>query len=96
MANRSPAAATSANESDPQRVGETLRALREARGATPMQMARALGISRAYVYNIEAGRKPLTYVLLKGAADFLDVPPIAIMRPEVAGADDATSEGGAA
>ncbi|MFC4124876.1 helix-turn-helix domain-containing protein [Nocardia rhizosphaerae] len=89
MANRAPAADSLASESDPQRVGETLRTIRELRGVTPLRMAQALGISRSYVYNLESGRKPLTYVLLARAAAFLDVPQISIMRPESAAPDGA-------
>lgn len=93
MANQAPTSDVAAGESDPQRVGETLKTMRELRGVTPLRMAKALGISRSYVYNLESGRKPLTYVLLARAAEFLDVPQIAIMRPECAADNDATEAG---
>ncbi|MFD4440418.1 helix-turn-helix transcriptional regulator [Nocardia sp. NPDC058519] len=64
-------------------MGETLRTIRELRGATPLQMAKALGVSRQYIYNIESGRKPLTYVLLAKAATFLDVSQLSIMRSDL-------------
>lgn len=67
---------------DPERVriGETLRTLRESRGYKPDEFASELGISRPYLANIEAGRKPLTKVLLARAAKALDVRPLAIVR----------------
>lgn len=67
-------------ESDWERVGETLRTLRELRGFKPDEFASAIGISRPYLANIEAGRKKLTNILLARAADQLKVEQIAIMR----------------
>ena len=64
------------------RIGATLRALREARGATPDQVANAIGISRPLLANVEAGRRRLNYKHLPKIAEYLGVPPIAIMRPE--------------
>lgn len=69
-------------ESDWERVGETLRTLRELRGFKPDEFANALDISRPYLANIEAGRKKLTNILLARAAKQLRVPQIAIMRAE--------------
>ncbi|UXE05013.1 Cro protein [Gordonia phage Lton] len=66
-----------------ERVGVTLRTLRELRGYKPDEFANAIGISRPYLANIEAGRKNLTNVLLARAAKALDVPQIAIRRPDV-------------
>lgn len=65
-----------------QRIGATVKALREARGATPDQLANYVGISRPLLANIEAGRRRLTYRHLPKIAEYLGVPPIAIMRPE--------------
>ena len=62
------------------RVGETLRSLREKSGYRADEFATALGISRPYYSNIEAGRKPLTKILLARAAKLLDVPQVAIVR----------------
>ncbi|MFI9507544.1 helix-turn-helix domain-containing protein [Nocardia sp. NPDC052566] len=76
-------------ESDWQRVGTTLRTLRELRGLPPATLADHLGISRAYLCNIEAGRKRLTNILLARAASVLNVPQIAIMRPNSASAPKA-------
>ncbi|MGW4119854.1 helix-turn-helix domain-containing protein [Nocardia sp. NPDC004711] len=70
-----------------ERVGATLRSLRELRGYNPNQFAALLGISRAYLVNIEAGRKKLTNILLARSAEALAVPQLAIMRPD-AGPED--------
>lgn len=67
-------------ESDWERVGETLRTMRELRGFKPDEFASAIGISRPYLANIEAGRKKLTNILLARAAVLLKVEQIAIMR----------------
>lgn len=70
---------------DPERVrvGATLRALREKSGLRVAEMANALLISYSYLSNIEAGRKPLTPVLLAKAAGVLAVPQVAIAKPEL-------------
>lgn len=64
------------------RVGATLKALRMARGATPDQVANYAGMSRPLLANVEAGRRRLNYKYLPKIAEYLGVPPIAIMRPE--------------
>jgi transcriptional regulator with XRE-family HTH domain len=74
-------ASTPFPESDWERVGETLRTIRETRGYKPDQFANEIGVSRPYLANIEAGRKKLTNVLLARCADALAVPQLAIMRP---------------
>lgn len=63
------------------RVGATLRTIRELRGYKPDPFASAIGISRPYLANIEAGRKKLTDILLARAATALKVEQIAIMLP---------------
>ena len=73
-----PAAPTEA-----ERVGATLRTIRELRGWTVDELAREIGISRPYLANIEAGRKPLSDVLLAKIADQLRIRQLAIMRPDV-------------
>jgi DNA-binding XRE family transcriptional regulator len=47
------------DEKDPEdvRVGATIKALRDAHGLKAVELAVALGISSAYMSNIEAGRK---------------------------------------
>lgn len=62
------------------RVGATIRAIRELRGFTPDEFANELGISRPYLSNIEAGRKPLTQILLARIAKKLEVRQVAIIR----------------
>ena len=66
---------------DWERVGQTLRTLRESRGFKPDEFASKIGISRPYLANIEAGRKKLTNVLLARSAAALCVEQLAIMRP---------------
>lgn len=56
-----------------ERVGATIRQMREMRGLKPDQLANALNISRPYLVNIEAGRKPLTQILLARIAAALNV-----------------------
>lgn len=65
------------------RVGATLRTIRELRGYKPDAFASAIGISRPYLANIEAGRKKLTDILLARAATELQVEQISIMRAEM-------------
>lgn len=69
-----------ANDRDDERIGATLRQFREMRGMKADDLATRIGISRAYLANIEAGRKRLTPVLLARAAAELHVPQIAVMR----------------
>lgn len=71
---------TPEEESERQRIGATLRVLREARGYTPDELANEVGISRPYLANIEAGRKPLTPILTAKLAKKLDVRQVAIVR----------------
>lgn len=67
------------------RQGATLRALRLKSGLRVGDMACAFqpAISYSYLSNIEAGRKPITPILLAQAADILDVPQIAIAKPHL-------------
>lgn len=77
----SPKTVTPAEQAERERVGATLRTLRTTRGWKPDPFAGAIGISRPYLANIEAGRKPLTDVLLARAARVLGVEQIAIKQP---------------
>ncbi|GAA5143262.1 hypothetical protein GCM10023340_08260 [Nocardioides marinquilinus] len=52
------------------------------RGFKPDQFASEIGISRPYLANIEAGRKPLTEVLLARISGVLMVAPLVIVRPD--------------
>jgi transcriptional regulator with XRE-family HTH domain len=62
------------------RIGETLRTIRETKGYKLGEFATEIGISYAYLSNIEAGRKRLTPQLLAKAAGALGVRQIAIVR----------------
>lgn len=63
------------------RVGKTIRTLREMRGMTADDLALAVGRSRPYIANIEAGRKPLPALLLPKIATALFVDQMAILAP---------------
>ena len=62
------------------RIGATLRMARETHGYKLGEFATELGISYAYLSNIEAGRKRLTPQLLAKAASILGVRQIALVR----------------
>ncbi|WP_224279065.1 helix-turn-helix domain-containing protein [Nocardioides lacusdianchii] len=64
-----------------QRVGATLRTIRQTRGWDLGALATQVDISYSYLSNIEAGRKPLTDILLARLATALDVEQIAIKVP---------------
>lgn len=64
------------------RQGATVKAFREMRGMRVDELASALGITRPYLSNIEAGRKRLTPILVAKAADALGVRQIALVRPD--------------
>ncbi len=76
-----------ARDLPPERVrqGATCKALREKSKLKLGEAATALGISYAYLSNIEAGRKPLTPTLRAKAADLYVVPEVAIVRPDLLG-----------
>lgn len=62
------------------RIGATLRTMREDKGFKLGEFANELGISYAYLSNIEAGRKRLTPQLLEKASRILGVRKVAIVR----------------
>lgn len=64
------------------RQGATLKAFREMRGLKVGELANSLGISYAYLSNLEAGRKRLTQQLVAKAASVLDVRQVALVRPD--------------
>jgi transcriptional regulator with XRE-family HTH domain len=74
---------SSTESSETVRLGATCRAFRIKRGLKVGEAATALTISYAYLSNIEAGRKPLTAVLLARMASLYGVPEIAIARPDL-------------
>lgn len=80
----SPKILTEAQIAERQRVGATLRTLREIRGWKLGDFATEIGISYAYLSNIEAGRKPLTNQMLAKVAATLGVEQMAITHPRTA------------
>lgn len=83
----SPKNLTTAEQLERQRVGATLRLTRRREGWDLGPFATKIGISYSYLSNIEAGRKPLTDVLLARAAKVLDCDPIAIKLPDTPATD---------
>lgn len=64
------------------RVGATVKQMREMRGMTQEHLSRAALLSRAYVANIEAGRKKPSTKAIARIAAALQVPQISIIAPE--------------
>lgn len=64
------------------RVGATIREMRTMRGLTQDQLANAALISRAYLANIEAGRKKAGGKAIARIAGALVVPQISLIRPD--------------
>lgn len=73
-----------------ERVGATIRTLRELSGLKADQLANKILISRPYLANLEAGRKRLSPEHASRIADALGVPRVCILRP-----DEYPSEGAA-
>lgn len=71
---------TAVDHAERRRMGATIKQLRQMRGFKPDDFANKIGISRPYLANIEAARKPLTEVLLARIANVLDVDQIVIVR----------------
>lgn len=73
------------------RVGATIAALRTARGMTQDTLStnRKVMISRAYLANIESGRKKCTPRVAARIAEALGVKQIAIIRPDLIEREDA-------
>lgn len=63
-----------------ERVGTTLRTIRERYGYTQEAFGTELGISRSYISLIESGHKRLNDRLLARCADLLEITPLAIKR----------------
>ena len=64
------------------RVGATIREMRTMRGLTQDQLSNAALISRAYLANIEAGRKKAGGKAVARIAAALAVPQMSIIRPD--------------
>ena len=71
---------TASEKAERERIGATIRQVREMRGFKPDEFASEIGISRPYLANIEAGRKPLTEILLGRIASALNVRQVVIAR----------------
>lgn len=56
------------------RVGAIIRTIREARGITPDEFANRVNKSRAFLMNVEAGRKQLPPSLVEAVCDALSTP----------------------
>lgn len=67
-------------EAERVRIGATIRQLRQMRGFKPDEFANEIVISRPYLANIEAGRKPITEVLLARISEALGVEQVVIVR----------------
>lgn len=89
----SPKTVTEAEHKERQRVGATLRRIRNLRGWKLGEFATKLDISYAYLSNIEAGRKPLPDHLLARAARVLEVDQIDIKHPDRGNNVDALAAG---
>ncbi len=74
------------------RVGATIKALRKAHELKLIEMAVALGISHAYLSNIEAGRKAAPMALCRQAAKILRVPLAAITIADYAEISEAAEK----
>lgn len=77
-----------AERAERERIGATIRQYREMRGFKIDHFATEIHVSRPYMANIEAGRKPLTEILLARISAALDVKPIAIVREDYFIADE--------
>lgn len=64
------------------RIGATIREMRVMRGMTQDQLSNAALISRAYLANIESGRKRAGGKAVARIAAALAVPQISIIRPD--------------
>lgn len=63
-----------------QKLGQTLRALREAAGESQVAVAQALGLNRGFLIGIEAGRRNVSVERLFELADHYGVPPAALLE----------------
>lgn len=70
------------NQPETQRQGATLRFVREQRGVTQQELATRLNISRAFLANIEAGRRALTPTIARTACDVLKIRPIVLVNDD--------------
>lgn len=82
---------TAAKDPEDERVGATVKALRNAHGLKLGEMAIALGISHSYLSNIEAGRKTAPLPLCRQIATLLRIPLAAITVADYAAIRDSAA-----
>lgn len=87
---------TDARDPEAVRVGATVKALRSAHGLKLGEMAVALGISHAYLSNIENGRKAAPLPLCRQIATLLHIPLAAITIADYAEIREAAAKAVAA
>jgi transcriptional regulator with XRE-family HTH domain len=62
------------HDTEPLRIGQTLKDLRAARGLTQQDLADDLGISASYLSLLESGKRRTTRKILRGLSDYLNLP----------------------
>lgn len=62
------------------RLGQILRAIRQAKNISPDELACAVNRSRPFIANIEAGRKALPADLIPAVVQVLEVDPIVFAK----------------
>lgn len=72
----------SPKDPEKERIGHTIRVIRERHGYSQERFGTDLGISRSYISLIESGHKKLPDRLLYKCAELLDITPLAIKRPD--------------
>lgn len=65
-----------------ERVGATLRFIRETREVRQAELAKILHVSAPYLANVEAGRRRLTPRLARQACEALSVRPIVLVNSD--------------
>lgn len=63
------------------RVGQNLRAYREARGLSQEAFADVLGVHRTYMGGVERGERNLTLRSLERISECLDLDPLELVAP---------------
>lgn len=82
-----PAITNRISDAEQEHIGAALRTIRELRELTISELANAMLISYAYLFNIEAGRKRLTPELAERAIVALNINPRALVRRDLFAAE---------
>lgn len=77
--------------SEQERIGQTIRTLREAHGWRVSDFAIAIGVSQPYLSNMEAGRKRAPAHILRKVATVLNVPLAALVSASYPGITEAAA-----